>query len=186
LRVANDLDIHAVVPSGSKKLGIERAGFWSMTGFPTFFTFDEKQSKWDEIKMRAYVCETGEVTSSFNCTTGLKNKRGEDIVVKNKGRQFSLYSFPNFLNEDEAYVFGRLVSPIKSIEGSEKIQLFVTRDGGSHWVISPYSLPNDYCHSLIAEVSDRLLVSCNGATGEFFESLDKGKTWIQVREQGVF
>ena len=71
--------------------------------------------------------------------------------------------------------------------GSEKEpKILHSTDGGKNWTKTDYELPKEYCISFVSMVTDKLLLSCDGATGDFYESTDNGKTWQQVREHEQF
>ena len=61
-----------------------------------------------------------------------------------------------------------------------------TYDGGTTWAKTEFSLPKDYCTTIISEFDEALLLSCNGASGDFYQSNDLGETWQQVRHQENF
>ena len=61
-----------------------------------------------------------------------------------------------------------------------------TTDKGASWKVAEAELPNKYCSSLIGDIKDALIMSCNGATGDFYQSEDMGVSWELVREHQNF
>lgn len=174
-------DIDMILPAGNKKLGIEYAGFWSWSGRPTYYVMDDNENR--KIKTRAYGCMEGDLTKNYSCTAGRKHL---------KDRQFYFSSVPVFINDKEAYVMGtvsgtdKMLQKAFNVENDVQVQVLKTIDGGIHWTPTGYLPPEKYCSDLVSEVADKLLLYCNGATGDFYESVDGGKTWNQVREQVNF
>lgn len=178
---AVDKDIDLVLPAGTKKLGIEYAGFWSWNGQPAYYLLDDNESR--EIETTVFGCMGGKLTPKYRCSNGKKSL---------KKKSFSLSTVPVFLNDNEAYTVGRVSGSDKvlldayNIEDEEQPQILKTIDGGEHWIVTGNTTPKKYCTDLVPEVDDKLLIYCNGANGDFYESFDEGKTWQQVREQVNF
>lgn len=176
-----DKDIDMIMPAGNKKLGIEYAGFWSWSGKPTYYVLDGKESR--KLNTLALGCTEGEITVNYSCTAG--NKHLEDT-------EFSLSSIPIFMDDKVAYVLGTLNGYDKElkktfgVESNKQVQVLKTVDGGIHWTPTGNLPPENFCTDFVPEVADKLLLYCNGATGDFYESVDGGETWNQVREQVNF
>ena len=107
--------------------------------------------------------------------------------MKARTRQFSFRSAPWFKNRLEGVAIVSL-SRLEtwSRDQAPVVKILKTTDGGNLWLDTGNSLPNEYCSRLIPEVTDRILLSCSGATGDFYESVDEGATWKQVREHQNF
>lgn len=171
--------IDVVIDLGRNKLGIEKAGFWSWSGKDRYFQFDSKQDDWVEIATFLYTCN-GEPTTSSLCP---ENK----VKPKSKKERFNLLSVPFFRTKQEAIAIVNFpASNSWTADNDHDPVMLVTSDGGNSWRATKNKLPKKFCTSLIHEVSDRLLLSCSGATGDFFESMDLGETWEQVRFQENF
>ena len=72
------------------------------------------------------------------------------------------------------------------LEKSDKLIIAVSNDGGQSWTRTDHTLPKDYCSHTYPEFQQVLLIGCNGANGDFYESTDNGKTWQHVREHEEF
>lgn len=178
---AVDKDIDLILPAGTKNLGIEYAGFWSWNGQPTYYLIDNKENR--ELETIAFGCMSGQLTPKYRCSSGRKNLKKKSI---------GLTTIPVFINDKVAYTVGRISASEQvlleafNIEDDEQPQILKTVDGGKHWIVTGHITPKKYCTNLVPEVDDKLLIYCNGASGDFYESIDEGKTWQQVREQVNF
>lgn len=171
-----DVDIHATANAGVKSLGVERAGFWSWSGSPTYYTFSDKEDI-KEIKPKAYACKNGTLTTKYNCSvkTG-KGKNNDKTIVRNRGTRFSFSSVPVFIDENTAITVAKVSGAEFKLEDDTMPQILKTIDGGQHWTLTGNTPPKNYCSALIPQVKGKLVISCNGATGDFYESYDEGKT----------
>ncbi|WP_444897614.1 hypothetical protein [Microbulbifer sp. SSSA005] len=165
----DEFNISNIVDVGAVKLGIEEAGIWSLTGKPTYYRIDENGIQ-NEI-----------VTYLENCP---ENKSSKSYC---RVREFTLQSAPRFSSPNDAIAIASFTGNRASHRNQEvEIKLLKTSDGGRSWGITDSEPPTNYCTSLVPQVADRLLVSCDGASGDFYESNDFGDSWHQVRRQENF
>ena len=176
----SESEVTLTLQAGKVELGVTEAGFWSWTGRPTFSRFDSQSKKWEEISTDLRVCPDGTSTLKATCPSGTDGKP----PVKSQEEDFGLISVPLFTSDLEALAIVNF-SDIDFWSGvrSNEIKILKTTDGGKNWLDTGNTTPTKYCTSLVTEIYDRLLVSCNGATGDFYESFDEGKTWQNVRQQ---
>lgn len=175
-------DISSVIDAGAIKLGIKAAGFWSWTGRPTYMRYDDALSSWETISTFVYLCN-GEITSSPICSKGSEGKK----AVKSKKRSFSFQAIPLFKNDNNAVAIANFSNmDFWTGKRSSETKILTSNDGGKTWLDTKSKLPKKYCASLVPEVSDRLLISCNGASGDFYESFDNGANWKLVRQHENF
>jgi photosystem II stability/assembly factor-like uncharacterized protein len=118
----------------------------------------------------------------------LKKKSAKTAEAKKSRKvSFSFRSTPVFKNDLEGIAITTFTDfNIWTGQRSSNTRILVTDDGGKSWLASKSKLPKKYCNSFVPEVSDRLLVSCNGSSGDFYESHDDGATWEHVRQQENF
>jgi hypothetical protein len=175
-----ELEVSTVVDAGATKLGIKKAGFWSWSGRSTYYRYLKDSDDWDKISTNLNLCANGKVETTIPCDKPAKGR-------KIKKTNFNLRSIPWFKNELEAVAIAGL-SDYNAWTGerSSETKIIYTKDGGKKWIDTGYSLPKPYCSNVISKLTDRIILSCNGATGDFYESTDNGKTWQQVREQENF
>ncbi|TQV87808.1 hypothetical protein [Aliikangiella coralliicola] len=166
--------------SGKARLGLKKPGFWSWSGRNSYYRFDDNSKNWEEIRTSVSRCSDGTFTQKNSCRENGKK-------VKPRRDSFSFNSFPVFKSNLEAITIATFSNfDFWSGKRDKEIKILRTLDGGKNWQDTGYNLPNKYCASLISEVTDRLLLSCRGATSEFYESLDDGATWQQVRDHENF
>lgn len=178
---ASDVDI--VIQSGSVKIGIERAGYWDWDGLPEYFRYDATSNQWVEFKSQVYFCPGDEIISNKFCP----NSDGKGKKIKAKRRQFRFNSLPQFSSELDAVALVSFAKFGYSDKNKERqIKLLKTSDGGQTWSDTGNELPLDYCGSFVREVTDRLLLSCEGASTDFYESFDNGANWEHVRQHDNF
>ena len=177
----DDESMDIVINAGAVKLGIKMPGFWSWTGRPEYFSRGNESQAWRKVNSHILYCKNDtEVTISGNCKEGEK-------FVKAKRKTFSFRSKPWFYNVDEGLAITTF-SDVSFWSGqrSTETKIVKTKDGGNTWFESDISLPKEYCSGLITEVKDRILLSCEGSTSDFYESSDFGETWQHVRQQQAF
>ncbi|TQV71169.1 hypothetical protein FKG94_19980 [Exilibacterium tricleocarpae] len=175
----NKPDVAAVVQAGAIKLGIKLASFWSWSGRPSYLKYVESSGQWEEIATYVLRCG-GEISADGNCAVG-------DKTIRGKRRSFSLRTVPWFKNDRQA-IAAVAFSNVNPWSGERSVdtKLLATEDGGKSWSDTGHSLPKPYCYSFVPEVTDRLMVSCNGSSGDFYESLDNGASWEHVRQHENF
>lgn len=178
-----DPEVTSIISAGAAKLGITEAGFWSMSGQSTYSRYDKKAGDWKKINTSLRTCPDGSPTTKKNCDSGLALKKSIPSISKS----FNLISVPMFKNELEAVAIVNFSDiAFWSGERSSETKILSTSNGGKSWIDTGYTTPNKYCTSLVQELSDRLLVSCNGSSGDFYESFDDGANWQHVRQQENF
>jgi len=168
------------VNAGAVTLGIKRAGFWSWDGRPNFYRYEQTEKKWKELTMSIRVCPDGKQTQERTCP-------GHTPPKSSKLRVFNFRSVPKFTSDTEAVaVISFQPSPYRRSDDPIPLHIYATSDGGLTWRDTGNSLPEKYCSNLVPLVLDRLLVSCNGASGDFYQSFDSGATWEHIRQQENF
>ncbi|WP_445359809.1 WD40/YVTN/BNR-like repeat-containing protein [Microbulbifer sp. EKSA005] len=168
-KTVDDFDLNAIVNAGAVQLGVEEAGFWSWTGKPTYYKIDKNGN---QDKITTYIKECKESKSSRNRCIN---------------RNFTFRSVPWFSTDNEAVaIVGFSQSNFSGRNRETETRILTTTDGGKSWISTDNKPPTDYCTSIVPLVADRLLVSCDGANGDFYESTDLGASWNQVRQQDNF
>ncbi|MFK8014493.1 MAG: sialidase family protein, partial [Gammaproteobacteria bacterium] len=173
--IENPKDVLYEADAGALKLAVKEAGFFSWTGKPTFLRSDAQEG-WVEIARQLRMCGDQQ-TTEYKCSDTVRSKR----------RDIQFLSPPWFKNESHAVALARIDRPQdRYAETPTEPRILVTDDGGKTWTLTDHKVPEPYCASLIAQVDDRLLLSCRGVNGDFFESFDDGASWTQVREHENF
>ncbi|GAA5445253.1 hypothetical protein Misp06_03452 [Microbulbifer sp. NBRC 101763] len=168
-RSVNDFEFSAIIDAGAVQLGIEKAGFWSLSGKPTYHKIDQNGA---QNKITTYI---------RSCPD---NKSPKNSCRK---KSFTFRSVPWFSNKNDAIAIVSFA--LNSFSGGTRdteVKILTTTDGGESWVATENEPPTDYCTSIVPQIADRLLVSCDGANGDFYESTDFGANWHQVRQQDNF
>lgn len=172
-------EISTIIDAGTIKLGIKEAGFWSFTGRDKYFKYIEDDNGWQEISTHMYKCN-GEITDNGSC---FKN----EIETPSKKASFNFRTTPWFRTDTSGIAIVSFSSHNSwSGERSSETKILSTNDGGLSWQLTDRKLPADYCATIVPEVTDRILISCNGASGDFYESLDEGESWEHVRQHENF
>lgn len=176
LGVGAESEMSSVVDAGTIKLGIKQPGFWSWDGKPDFFRYVKESDQWEEIATHVLRCPDGTFTIEKECVV-------KKVTKRTRRAAFNFISRPWFKNDKEAVAIVNF-SKFNAWTGkrTNNVKIVSTEDGGKSWQVTENKLPKDYCTRLIPELDDRLLVSCVGAVGDFYESLDYGKSWSHVRE----
>ena len=175
-------EVTTMISAGTNKLGVTEAGFWSWTGRPTVSRYDSATSTWQEISTSMRMCPDGTATTKKTCDPIEGSEK-----TKSSEEDFNLISIPVFSSELEALTIVNFQNTdFWTGKRSNDFRVLKTIDGGKTWQDTNNKPPNEYCAKLVTEVSDRLLVTCSGATGDFYESYDEGKTWKNVRQQMNF
>jgi photosystem II stability/assembly factor-like uncharacterized protein len=161
--------------AGALKLAVKEAGIFSWRGQPTYLRSDA-QAGWVELNTQIRTCYGVQWTSK-PCSDATKPKR--------KALRFT--SAPWFRDENNGVALARVDVPLAGEEDASSMpRILITEDGGANWTLTDREVPSRFCGSLIPQVDDRLLLSCRGANGDFFESTDDGASWTQVREHQDF
>jgi hypothetical protein len=165
-----------IVNAGATKVGITEAGFWSWSGRPTYKKYNQESDSWSEIVTVAYKCKDGPLAYSQSCKTDKKNKE-----------IFNFRSVPLFKNaQDVVAIVSFSDFNFWSGQRSSETKILTSNDGGTSWEDTGNELPVKYCATIVTEVADRLLISCDGVTGDFYESFDNGANWEHVRQHENF
>ncbi|BBM04077.1 hypothetical protein GL2_41510 [Microbulbifer sp. GL-2] len=168
-RSVDDFELTAIIDAGAVQLGIEKAGFWSWSGKPTYHKIDKNGG---QNKITTYIQNCPEKRSSKNFC---------------RKKNFTFRSIPWFSSENDAIaIVSFALSSFSGGYRDTEIKILTTTDGGKNWMKTDNEPPKDYCTSIVPQVADRLLVSCDGANGDFYESTDFGANWQQVRQQDNF
>ncbi len=175
-------EMDLIVQSGNVQVGIEKAGYWDWDGLPEYFRYDQSSEQWIEFKSQVYFCPGDVFSTSKSCP----GKEGSKKKIKAKRRQFKFYSLPLFSSEFDAIALVSFPKFGYANNGASKKMLLKTEDGGKTWSDTGNSLPREYCTQIIRQVTDRILLSCEGASTDFFESFDNGASWEHVRQQEDF
>jgi hypothetical protein len=178
---SNDQEMTSVLNAGAVQLGIKEAGFWSWTGNPSYFIRPARTADWQEVSTSIYACGEGQVKRANNmCSDGEKN-------VKAKRDSFSFISRPWFWDETNGLAIVNFSSyDFWTSQTSSEKKIILTSDAGLTWEYSELTLPEAYCSGIVGDVKDRILLTCNGATSDFYESTDKAVTWQHIRQQQDF
>ncbi len=155
------------------------------------YLYDSDSGLWKTLNNRITPCVDGNFPGENGCENPSEETSHnliEQTVTKIKelSSSFGFNSLPLFKSEKEAIAsvdfraLGSYGAPIK------ESRLLFTKDGGMSWYVTEASLPKENCKDLISEVTDRLLIGCNGSTGEFYESFDEGMSWTLAHENGDF
>lgn len=172
--------VDQVYQAGTELIGRKYAGFWSWDGRDTFvkrsrtapFTWEKISRYWDR-------CPDQPADST---TCPLENGR-----TKRRRKAVNFSSLPYFWDQNTGIVFVSWTElPLFSSEKETKTATLKTTNGGKSWAMLTDEWPGEYCAGIIPEVKDRILVSCNGLSSDFYESKDKGETWSRVRETENF
>lgn len=179
-KLENELEVTAAIDAGATKLGLKEPGFWSWSGATTYYRYIERSDSWDKINTQVVKCSDGNLITEKGCA----NKKSKS---KQKKQSFNFRSVPWFKDELQAIAIVSFSDfDFWSGERSKETKIISTADGGKSWIDTGNELPKEYCSHLVTQVSDRLLVGCQGASGDFFESTDGGKNWNHVRQQENF
>lgn len=171
------LEISTIIDAGAIKLGIKKAGFWSWDGKTSYYRHNGKTDSWEKISTHVYRCNKKVTTNSHCDSNGLAARKAN----------FNLSAIPWFKNDLEGLaVVNFTETNIWTAERKTSTKLLWTMDGGKSWSDTEKSLPKKYCSGVVPEISDRLLISCQGATGDFYESTDLAETWEHVRQHESF
>lgn len=165
------------IDAGVEKLDIEFPGFWSWSGKAKFYRRADNKEDRKPISSSLYSCGKITVAKGATCSNG----------AKLKSEHFWFLSAPWFKNDQEAIALASFSDySFWSDKRSSETKMLSTSDGGESWDLTENAIPEEYCNYLITEVKDRLLLFCNGASGDFYESFDDGETWEQVRQRQNF
>ncbi len=169
-------DITVMVNAGATKVGIKQAGFWSWSGRPIYKKYIKETDSWKNITTAAHKCSQGSVDYSLSCKTDKKNKK-----------TFNFKSIPLFKNDLEVIAIVSFSDySFWSGQRSSETKIMTSNDGGVNWEDTGNSLPVKYCSTIVTEITDRLLISCGGVSGDFYESFDNGANWDHVRQHENF
>lgn len=174
-----DKRIDYVVATGGRLIGVDKPGTWSWSGKYEFYSYQEKTKTWELIEKKVQWCGDHEIlaTEEKRCESGAKVKSSDFWTIG------SLVKTPN----DDTFAIG-VISDFKSDndESYSHIRLLKSSDNGKTWKDSKATFPNKVCFHLVPQVTDRLLLSCESYSSDFYESTDEGKTWQHVRQQEAF
>ena len=168
--VAENIDVS--INAGAIDIGLQKPGFFSLGGYK-YYRYDDANDSWKQITM--YI---------DNCV-GLPDRVSKcslDGVVYNRKIEFRFVATPVFSDPLNGTAF---VEDIKYGENKETL-IVVTNDGGKSWIKTDHKVPKKYCRAIVPEAFETLLVSCNGASSDFYQSEDGGETWSHVREHANF
>lgn len=177
-KVSNDTEFSRIRNAGFTKVGVKETGFWSFSSVPDYFVYDTEKSDW--VKMSTYVVSCQPEFKSVKNKGCVPREGDPDEGAKYEKPKLSTFSFvslPWFKTAEDA-------TAIASVDGRRVV--LQTKSKGKFWEIADGSLPNDYCSILVGDISENLILSCSGATGDFYESEDMGISWQLVREHQDF
>lgn len=162
-----------ITQAGNVSLGVKVAGFWSWTGKDGYFRYDSATNSWAEIKTSVNNC-TGVIAKNAKCKVNGK------VLSRTSG--FNFISTPVFVTAEKGYAS---VRPSLLVNQNEPYMV-VTDDGGKNWKKLSTEFPGKFCTDMVPEMTDRIMLYCAGVSGDFYESIDEGKTWKHVRQHQVF
>lgn len=181
----DDPEISSVRYAGSTMLGIKESNFWQGERYYRYLAQD---NDWVRLGMVGYECSDGSVGKKRKCVEQSDSTHGDMKSHSAKKRFMEFVSVPKFFNDMEGVAVMSYWTryPENDEDDKRRAKLFETSDGGQTWFTSKASLPSKYCTTLIPEHRGGLLMSCNGNSGDFYESMDKGITWEHVRKHSSF
>ncbi|MFT6267987.1 MAG: hypothetical protein ACJAVV_000792 [Alphaproteobacteria bacterium] len=174
-------EMDTILTAGAIDLGIKQPGYWSWSGKPSYYSRINEDGPWREINAQILTCKEGQTMQSNDvCNDGSK-------AVKARSESFSFKSRPWFWDNDNGLAIVNF-SDVDFWSGQRKSEtsILATDDGGVTWEKTELALPKPYCADIIGVVTDRILLTCSGATSDFYESSDRGETWQHVRQQQDF
>lgn len=163
-----------ITQAGKVSLGVKVAGYWSWYTKDRYFRYDSANDDWVEIR-----------TSVNNCL-GLT---GKNTTCKVNGKtlqrtsSIEFVSIPVFVSGEKAYAMARVT--LLTADNRDPF-IVVTTDGGENWTKAGIELPGKFCTDMVPEITDRLMLYCAGVSGDFYESIDEGKSWKHVRQHQSF
>lgn len=167
----------SVVDAGAIKMAIKEPGFWSFIPKLQFFRYIDNEDRWDQISTRVNKCG-GVITDATSCTDS------EGLFKKSS---FEFKSIPWFQSKLDALAIAQFSNyNLWTGDNSSEIKILKTIDGGKTWTDKDVSLPKDFCSTVVPAVKDRMLISCDGFSGDFYETFDEGETWNHVRQHENF
>lgn len=174
-------EIVTSLPAGKSRIGVKSPGFWSWSGRPTYSRYVASTDSWEEMNTFVYRCDKALTTAD---TCGINEKTGKPQSPKKAS--FTFRSAPWFFSENEALAIVTFTDrDWWSGETDYDVKMLLTTDGGLSWTDTGRSSPDEFCSSIIPEVSDRILLGCSN-TGDFYESTDFGESWQHVRQHENF
>ncbi|MEM6638330.1 MAG: hypothetical protein AAF610_00370 [Pseudomonadota bacterium] len=177
-RYKNEKDRFSVFDGGSARLGIQRKSFLGLSSAPKWNRYDPDEG-WQEIKFEVRVCNRA-ITEERYCGNARPARPSRNVA-------FTLLSVPWFDRDDVGYTFAAFPRSRGGLpEEYGEPRLYVTKNGGQFWTDTGFAPPKPYCTNLVGEFTEHLLISCNGTSGEFYESTDGGENWERVRELEAF
>ena len=180
-RKEEKLPMTSIVNVGAIQLGIKKTGFWSWDGKTSYFTYHSGTKNWEKISTHLFKCPNQEeFTKEKSCNVN-------DITQPAKRKSFILQSLPWYKTPLEAFaIVGFEDIKFWTAERTTSTKIVKTTDGGQTWEATNKKPPTPFCKGVVPEVSDRWLISCNGVSGDFYESFDDGDTWEHVRQHENF
>lgn len=177
----NSDEMDSILTAGAVELGIKQPGYWSWSGKASYYSRVNEDSPWREINAKILSCKEGQIIQSNGVCSG-----GSE-VVKASSESFSFISLPWFWDNDNGLAIVNF-SDVEFWSGKRKSQtsILATSDGGLSWEKTDLALPKPYCTDIIGEITNSILLTCSGATSDFYESTDRGESWQHVRQQQDF
>lgn len=180
---AIDKRVDAILNAGVVRMGYKTPSFSS--GYTRqYLRYDNTSKKWIKMANSFDRCPDNPVGDRERKCLIDDNMVGRNMIIK-------FTSAPVFSSDNDG--IGVIsINDIKTKAWSGvttnniSIKMLKTSDGGATWTLADDELPKPYCLTLIPEVTKFLLLSCDGVSGDFYESYDQGETWEHVREQESF
>jgi hypothetical protein len=171
----------SILSAGAAELGIKQAGYWSWTGRPTYYSRASSTTPWREVSAKLESCKKGSrMQDNGVCINGNKTSKPEFD-------RFSFLSAPWFWDDQNGLAIVNFADvDFWSGERKSETKILTTNNGGVSWEKTELTVPKEYCTSIVTQISDRILLSCEGATSDFYESTDHAETWQHVRQQQDF
>lgn len=167
------------VDAGTRKVGIITDK--GLAAMDEYYIRKDLTGPWQKLGRKFFVCPEG-----YNRLKGLAcGKEGDESqVVVAEGTEFDFATAPIFFSHSDVWSVARF----NESDDDKKVRrvLIKSENGGTNWMRVDAQLPKEYCYRIETLVTDRLLLSCDGFSGDFYESTDQGKTWQHVREHQVF
>lgn len=170
-----------VEPVNGSLIGVYRTmNFLRFTPYD-FYLYQRSTKEWQQIHNEINWCGEQQLVSPTleKCADGSSVETSDFYVLgtfvqADNGAMYAVAAIEDFIPDDENDKSRTYVRMIKSTTG------------GATWTGVAGELPAKYCSHFVPHVTDRLLLSCEGYSSDFYESTDEGRTWEHVRQQEAF
>lgn len=170
-------EVDAIIDAGAVKFGLKRPSLWGFSSSYSYFLQDPATQQWNEIKSSILACRGWLPAVDGLCQDGKKERQ----------RKFNFQSVPWFSTANDGVAVAGFTGRSKRSDGERSdTQIIETSDGGQTWLLTTRLVPEPYCTDFVNHFADKIILSCDGVSGDFYESVDSAATWIHVREHQDF